>query len=213
MKYSIVIVAAGKGTRMGLAYNKLLVNIDENTSILDKTLSIFFNDKNCEKIVVSTSKDDIEFLKEKYKGSSYQFVLGGHTRQESVFNGLKEIDSEYVLVHDGARPWVTQKEIDQLTECLFENDAAILGIKVVQTIKEVIDGYIVKTIDREKVYLAQTPQAFNTKLLYKCHQKAIQVNFNATDDAQLVENFSDVKIRMVEGSPNNIKITTPSDLK
>lgn len=212
MNYSVIIAAAGKGTRMGLKYNKMFLPIDGGKTILEKTLSIFVDDPRCQQIIIVTNPEDIAKMIDRYQEGRITYVMGGKTRQESVYHGLMAVKGDIVFVHDGARPWLPLSDINNLLEAMKTEKAAILGVKVVQTIKEVHHGYIKKTIPRQNIYQAQTPQAFETKLLIECHQKAEKVNFHATDDAQLVENFSNVPIKMVEGSYSNVKITTIHDL-
>lgn len=212
MNYSVIIAAAGKGTRMGLKYNKMFLPIEGGKTILEKTLSIFLDDPRCKQIVIVTNPEDISKLIDRYEEGRIVYVMGGKTRQESVFHGLKAVKDEVVLVHDGARPWLPLSDINNLLEAMKTEKAAILGTKAVQTIKEVHNGYIKKTIPRQALYQAQTPQAFNTKLLLECHQLAEKNNFHATDDAQLVENFSTTAIKIIDGSYTNTKITTIHDL-
>jgi 2-C-methyl-D-erythritol 4-phosphate cytidylyltransferase len=212
MNYSVIIAAAGKGTRMGLKFNKMFLPIEGGKTILEKTLSIFLDDPRCKQIVIVTNPEDISKLIDRYEEGRIVYVMGGKTRQESVYHGLKAVTGDVVFVHDGARPWLPLSDINNLLEAMKTERAAILGVKAVQTIKEVHGGYIKKTIPRQSLYHAQTPQAFETKLLIECHELAEKANFHATDDAQLVENFSNVPIKMVEGSYTNTKITTIHDL-
>lgn len=211
--YSVVVVAAGKGTRMGLDYNKLFVEIEPEKTILDKTLDIFLKDGKCRQIIVVTNDDDIQILKERYKSIDIDYVIGGQTRQASVYNGLKSVKESYVLIHDGARPFLSQMDLDKLVDTLHNEVAAILGVKAIQTIKLMKDGYIVDTIERNNVVEAQTPQAFKSDLILECHQKAIVDRYQATDDSQLFEKYAQQKVKFVEGSYENIKITTHNDLK
>ena len=140
-------------------------------------------------------------------------VQGGSTRQESVYHGLVKVKNSYVMIHDGARPFLNQDLLDSIKNTLTTEDACLLMVPCKDTIKKVIDGYVETTYDRSTLMAAQTPQAFKTDLILSCTKKAMEENYTGTDDASLVEKYSDVKVKAVEGSYANIKITTIEDLK
>jgi len=144
---------------------------------------------------------------------NYQIVKGGKERQYSILNALHKVDnSELVAVHDAVRPFVKTSEIEKCCKTAVETGGAVLGIKVRDTIKEVNnENTIVKTPDRSLFWQAQTPQVFQTALIKKAYETAITDNVIATDDAALVERIG-AKVKMVEGSALNIKITFPEDL-
>ena len=142
------------------------------------------------------------------------YVPGGATRQESGYLGLQEVDTEFVMIHDGVRPFLTTKHLEALKAALKTEDAALLMVPLIDTIKEVKGGYVVHTPERSNYMSAQTPQAFRTELIKKCHEEAKKhPEIVASDDAMLAELFSDTKIKVVEGSYDNIKVTTQRDLK
>ncbi|SJZ38404.1 2-C-methyl-D-erythritol 4-phosphate cytidylyltransferase [Anaerorhabdus furcosa] len=211
MKYSVIIVAAGRGSRMNLGYNKVYYPLNGIT-ILEQTMKKFENDPLCNQIIVVTEGEDYKTHTNRYSGKIV-IVKGGETRQESVYNGLCAAKEEVVFVHDGARPFVTIESLKKLTQAMENNEAALLMVPCKDTIKVVENGVIAKTLDRAKLMHAQTPQAFKTKLLIECYQKAFKDKFLGTDDASLVEKYSDVKIAVVEGDYKNIKITTPEDIE
>ncbi len=211
MNYSVIIAAGGNGGRMGLPYNKMFYALSNGHTILQTSVNLFKNDENCKQIIIATNPDDMHRLSNLH-GGRIVIVNGGKTRQESVFNGLMAVNQQVVLVHDGARPWCTQESIDDLLKAMRTEDAAILAVPEVETVKVVENGYITKTIARDHLMHAQTPQAFNTEILVKAHHKAIADHFNATDDAQLIEHFTEVRIKIVEGNYSNIKITTMNDV-
>lgn len=213
MNYSVIIAAAGNGGRMGLKYNKVFYQLSPGHTILEKTVDLFLADEKCKQIVVVTNPNDIMELLKFHDRSRIVFAMGGKTRQESVYNGLMAVTENIVLVHDGARPWCPKENIDSLLESMLTEDASVLAVSVTETVKEIENGYIKQTIPRDTLVNAQTPQAFKTKLLIDCHNMAISENFRSTDDAQLVERFSDTRIKIVEGSYGNIKITTINDLE
>jgi len=212
MKYSALIVAAGAGKRMNLGYNKVYHKLEDGDRIIDKTIKTFKEDDDCKQIIVVTNKDNFYQLKDYYSGE-FILVEGGSTRSESVFNGLKAVSQEYVFVHDGARCYLNNNNLSDLKTCLKKEDACILAVKAVDTIKRVKDGYIEETIDRNQIYYAQTPQAFKFDLLYNSYIEANRKNLNFTDDASLVEGVSACRIKVVIGSYANKKITTINDLK
>lgn len=214
MKYSALIVAAGKGLRAGLGYNKVLyyMNKHQNT-ILGKTLEFFNSDDRCTQIILVTSKEDYDHITSEYKGDKIQHVLGGARRQDSVYNGLQAVNEEVVLVHDGNRPFIERQMIDKILDGIQHEQAVLLAIRMKDTIKVVEDGYVKSTIDRDTLMGAQTPQAFKTKVLIEAYDIINQQHLDVTDDTQAVELAGNAKIKIVEGSITNEKITWSDDFK
>lgn len=211
MNYSAIVLCAGKGSRSGLTYNKMLYCF-KNKTVYEMTMEIFLNDERCKQIVVVTKEEELDDLKNLISSKKIDYVFGGKERQDSVYNGLQVVKEDYVLIHDGARPYLKKENIDDILECLNKNDACLLVVPVKDTIKVCIDGNIVKTLPREQLVQAQTPQAFKTELIKRCYQKGKDKNYIATDDASLVEYFENIEVKAVLGSYSNIKITTPDDL-
>ena len=211
MNYSAIVLCAGKGSRSGLNYNKMLYRF-KNKTVYEMTREIFLNDERCKQIVVVTKEEELDDLKKLISSKKIDYVFGGKERQDSVYNGLQVVKEDYVLIHDGARPYLKKENIDDILECLNKNDACLLVVPVKDTIKVCIDGNIVKTIPREQLVQDQTPQAFKTELIKRCYQKGKDKNYIATDDASLVEYFENIEVKAVLGSYSNIKITTPDDL-
>ena len=138
-----------------------------------------------------------------------RIIEGGASRQESVFNGIKACECDYVLIHDAARPMITTDLINTaIDEVVFKN-ALTVATKTIDTIKEVVDGKIVKTIDRSKLYNTQTPQAFRYDLIREAHEKLSGQSF--TDDAGMLEALGQT-VYILNGSYKNIKITTQNDI-
>ncbi|WP_314675410.1 2-C-methyl-D-erythritol 4-phosphate cytidylyltransferase [uncultured Solobacterium sp.] len=213
MQYSALIVAAGSGTRMKLGYNKVYAKLSDGTTILDKTLSVFLNDSDCVQIVLVTDCGE-HFEKEQgRKDGRIVFASGGKTRQDSVYNGLRAVLADVVLVHDGARPFLDQESLEKIKKTMETEKAALLCVPCKDTVKHVQDGYVVETYERSTLQCAQTPQAFETDLLLTCMHKAKKDHFIGTDDTSLVEKYSDVKVAVVEGKYSNYKITTPEDMR
>lgn len=211
MDYSAIILCAGKGSRSGLSYNKMLYCFKDKT-VYEMTMEIFLNDDRCKQIVVVTKNDEINDLKKLVESNKIDYIFGGKERQDSVYNGLQAVNQEHVLIHDGARPYLKIENIDNLLLCLKNNDACLLMVPVKDTIKMCKGGSVVETLPREMLMQAQTPQAFKTSLIKECYELGKINNFVATDDASLVEHFMNVAVKVVMGSYDNIKITTPDDL-
>lgn len=141
-------------------------------------------------------------------------VVGGRERQDSVWQGLQLVDpalTEIVIIHDGVRPLITAEQISRVIQQARRSGAAILATRVTDTIKEVEGDRVIKTLDRRRLYLVQTPQAFGAEILVSAYQRARAEGLRATDDAALVEQFG-VSVSVVEGSGDNLKITWPEDL-
>jgi 2-C-methyl-D-erythritol 4-phosphate cytidylyltransferase len=213
MNYSALIVAAGQGKRMGLGYNKVLYQLSDECTVLQQVIKVFFDDPRCKQIIVVMNKEDIANCAKQQESGKIVHVKGGTTRQESVFNGLGAVSEDYVLIHDGARPFLTHKCIDDLLSALESEKACLLAVRVKDTIKVVENGYIKETLYRDNLIQAQTPQAFETNFIINCYKEGKKQGLTFTDDAQIVELVSDVKIKVVEGDYRNFKITTIEDLK
>jgi 2-C-methyl-D-erythritol 4-phosphate cytidylyltransferase len=208
-----IIVAAGSGTRFGAGKAKQFVEILGKPLIIH-TLERFEKCSAIDEIVLVLPASEIENFEKKYNPAKLkQIVAGGETRAESVFNGLKAISgqTEIVAVHDGARPLVSVKEIERTIEKAGETGAACLVSSVNDTIKEISGGKIVRTIDRQNLRRALTPQCFRLEILKKVFAQA-DLSEAATDECFLVEKAG-YEIACVEGSAQNIKITTPEDLR
>lgn len=214
---SVVIVSAGRGSRMKADINKQFLKL-QNKEVIAHTIDKFYNNENIGEIIVVVREDEAEFFKiniiEKYGYKNIKIAFGGSERQDSVYNGLKMVDEncKIVLIHDGARPFVNNETIDSAIESAKENKCVIVGVPVKDTIK-VIDenNNVCDTPDRSTLWSIQTPQVFDYSLIMKAHEKAREDNYYGTDDSMLMEYFGQ-KVKVVEGSYNNIKITTPEDL-
>ena len=214
MNYSVIVLAAGRGSRTNLDYNKVFYTFENGQTVLNKSLSVFLSDDDCKQVVLVCADYEKDYVTEKYRyDSRIQIVTGGKTRQDSVYNGLQVVNQDYVMIHDGARPFVDQEWIVNLKQTLETEDACLLMVPSVDTTKIVVDGYVKESLERKLVYHAQTPQCFKTDLIKECHQLARNKQIEATDDAQLVEWFSKTRVKVVLSSFTNKKITLPEDLK
>jgi len=218
-----ILPAAGLGTRMGAETPKQFLELDRTPIVIHSVRRI----ASCPlvtDIIVATRADVVESLQERIQGElfmqSVRVVRGGDSRQDSVALALHEVsnDTEIVLVHDAVRPFVTREQIARVIEEARRCHAAILGIPAMDTVKEVKRAslpedvaLIIGTIPRERVVLAQTPQAFSTKLIKEAFARAHADGVNASDEAGLVERMGH-DVHVVLGSERNIKITRPADM-
>ncbi|WP_041138009.1 2-C-methyl-D-erythritol 4-phosphate cytidylyltransferase [Beduini massiliensis] len=214
MNYSVVIPCAGMGKRMGLGYNKLFYKMDGQKTVIEKTVEIFIEDDRCVQIILVISpKDQKEFEKLFSSSKKVEWCLGGKERQDSVYQGLLRVKSDDVMIHDGARPYLTKACINRLLLTLEQYTACLLMVPAKDTIKIVDeDGFVKETPNRASLMHAQTPQAFKTAIIKEAYSLAKQQQVLGTDDASLVEMLTNVQVKMVEGDYGNIKITTPEDL-
>jgi len=211
MKYSVVIPAAGHGKRMKLNKNKQFLLLEDKPLIIH-TLEIFQYDNWCEEIIVVANESEIKQIKQlitTYKILKVKRVVsGGEERQQSVYNGLKSLTKDViVLIHDGARPFVKIDHIHDLVKEANRNEAAILAVPIKDTVKESNGRKVLRTVDRANLWSVQTPQAFQLKAILEAHQWAEQNQFLGTDDASLMEGLNKT-ISIVSGDYFNIKLTT-----
>lgn len=217
--YEVILLAAGQGKRMDAHCNKILLKL-AGKPVIAYSLKTFFSDVACKHIVLVAQPAEQAWLTElvkKERGSHtcpVTIVSGGSERQDSVWSGLLAMKklSRIVMVHDGARPFVTVKQLQQLYQQVEKTRAAILGVPVKDTIKKVVGGIVQETVPRETLWQIQTPQAFYGNDLLAVHQRAAAEGYLGTDDASLIEKYSNASVSMVLGSYENIKLTTPEDL-
>jgi len=213
-----IVVAGGKGVRFGGDRPKQFLELN-GTPIIVHTLRQFELSQQIEKVIVVLPAPEIAGFQSLIDKSGLRkisrVVVGGETRARSVGSGLAAIDeAEVVAVHDAVRPLVTHDEIDRCVTAAAESGAAILAATVSETIKEVADSRIVRTIARAQLRRALTPQSFRFDLLKRAYQDldALETSgVDVTDDSFLVERLG-IAVSVVEGSGRNIKITTPEDL-
>lgn len=215
-----IIVGAGKGERMQAKINKILLTIEEKPLIYH-AIKVFEDSNLIDNIILVINKDDNEEIKDLVKKYSFRkiknIVFGGEKRQDSVYNGIKAIEKEdnedIILIHNAANPFVDRTTIKELIEETKIHGAAVAAIKAKDTIKEVDENnFVIKTLDRKKLWQMQTPQAMKFSLAKKAFENAYNNNFYATDDVALVEKLGE-KVKIVETNKENIKITTPEDLQ
>ena len=183
----------------------------DDQTIIEKTVSVFEKDNDCKEIILVISRNDEEVMKDIFK-NRVSYAFGGSTRQESSYNGVSHASEEIVMIHDGARPYVSQKELDACKNEMKENDACLLMVPVKDTIKVVKNGIVETTPNRSTLMAALTPQCFKKSLICDCLERAMHSTETFSDDASVVEKMSDVPVHVVLGEYSNIKITTKEDL-
>lgn len=222
-RHFAIIVAAGKGLRMGSKTKKQYLYLDK-IPILTRTVMVFDKCDQVHEIILVVPREDEEYCKSHiidpygFK-KNIHLIEGGKERQHSVLNGMRCIhdrmnsDKEaIVIIHDGVRPFVHQSIVEDCIQNAIEYGACIPAVKITDTVKEVLEDLVIqKTLNRENLYKAQTPQTFRMELLVRAFDHAAKTSFSGTDDASLVEH-SGHKVVVIKGSDLNIKITTKEDL-
>jgi 2-C-methyl-D-erythritol 4-phosphate cytidylyltransferase len=224
MKVSVILPAAGLGTRMGRAVpekagtsRKQFMLLD-GSPILLHTIRKFASSPAVAEIVVALRAEDMDWVRELLRvekfGKPVRVVEGGDSRQASVENALATLGSgtELVAVHDAVRPFIEHSVLEKVFAEAEETGAAIVGIVPVATVKQVHRNKIRQTIPRERLILAQTPQVFRFDLLKTAFAKAREDGFAGTDESSLVERLDQVEVSVVPGNDRNLKITKPSDM-
>ena len=222
-KFSAIVLSAGTGSRMKSDIPKQYMDLNGKPVIYYSLKA--FEENGFSSIVLVCGKDDVEYCQkeiiEKYELKSVTAVVpGGKERYHSVYEGLKALeDTDYVFIHDGARPMISQEIIERLKQAVVEEEAAVAGMPVKDTIKIVdSDAYVTDTPERKLVWQVQTPQCFAFPIIYEAYKSIIQDEEEGwsipmvTDDAMVLSYATDHEIKMVEADYRNIKITTPEDL-
>lgn len=214
--YQVIILAAGQGKRMKAGRNKQFLSID-GKPLLIHTVEAFNHDDLCDKRILVINPNERSEIEELLREYGYEdlvtLVDGGKERQDSVLAGLEAVSRQdsIVLIHDGARPFVTYESIQKLVKEADHHGAALLAVPVTDTIKQ-YQGGVLTTLKRDELWAAQTPQAFQYSLIIEAHQKAKNDQYLGTDDTSLVERIGG-HIEVVQGSYDNIKLTTPEDIE
>ncbi|HIZ66296.1 MAG TPA: 2-C-methyl-D-erythritol 4-phosphate cytidylyltransferase [Candidatus Blautia pullicola] len=220
MKRTAIVLAAGQGKRMNSSVQKQFLML-KGKPLLYYSLACFQNSKDIDEIILVTGRDSIDFCKKEII-EMYGFtkvkkcVAGGKERYDSVYQGLLACeDCQYVFIHDGARPFVSEEIISRAKEAVEKWGACVVGMPSKDTVKLADNNhFIAQTPKRSQVWNVQTPQAFSYTLITEAYQEAFRHDMkDITDDAMIVENYGkDSRIALVEGSYENIKITTPEDI-
>lgn len=224
MKVSVILPAAGLGTRMGrtppekAGTSRKQFMLLDGLPILVHTVRKFAASPLVSEIVVALRAEDLDWarsiLQPETHAKPIRIVEGGDSRQESVRNALATVlpDTDLVAVHDAVRPFVELETIEKVIHAASESGAAIVGIVPVDTVKLVHLNKVRQTLTRERLVLAQTPQVFRYDLLIRAFDQAQADGFTGTDESSLVERLEQVEVCVVPGSERNIKITRPADM-
>lgn len=212
--FTVCIPAAGSGTRMNSAIPKQYLRL-LGTPVLLHVLTLFARMDTCDRIIVATDDDTRlrELLAEGQLETAVDIVPGGARRQDSVAQAITAVsdDDAIVLVHDAARPCVEQRHVQDTADTAARHGVAVLAVPARDTLKEVHDGRIMRTLDRSVIWQAQTPQAARAAVFREAFRHADKTGITATDDVALIEALGQ-PVHVVEGSHDNIKITQPGDL-
>ncbi len=219
---SFILACAGLGKRMGLSYPKQFLEFNGKPLFL-KSLVCAENSEYVKEIIIVTQKEHIVYISEVCEKENLKkvsvIIEGGAERQDSIYEGIKKVssNSDYIIVQDAVRPFCKEKYFKECWEALqIGYDGAVVGVKVRDTIKEIFDvggeNRILKTLKRENLFAANTPQVFRKEVLEEAYNRAYRDNFLGTDDASLVERLGFL-VKAIFGDYDNIKITVPEDLK
>lgn len=218
-KCTAIVLAAGQGKRMGTKVQKQYLEID-GKPVLYYSLHAFEESDLIDEIILVVGSGQKEYCEKeivfKYDFQKVKVIVeGGAERYHSVWNGLQEVDEGYVFIHDGARPFVNEEILQRVYNEVVVHDACVVGMPVKDTIKIADEnGFADVTPDRNLLWQIQTPQVFEGSLIKKAYKKLMQSDtIKVTDDAMVLEQMLGGKVKLVMGSYENIKITTPEDLK
>jgi len=215
MKTTAIITAGGSGKRMNSAQKKQFLLI-AGKSILQHTVEKFINNCNIDAIVISLPSKEgkaVELdMKKTFPQANLIFANGGEKRQNSVFSALKKCpsDTDFVMIHDGVRPFIKDEEITDLINAAQKYKAVIPVARVKNTIKQVKAGQVLRTIPRDRLFKALTPQVFEYQLIFNCTSTALENNVEFTDDSSIMEYYG-YPVHVLEVGSENFKITDPFD--
>lgn len=211
-----VITAAGSGKRMELSKTKQLLEIGKMT-VIERSVKKVYNSKYVDRLVLVVREEEIEEIKnimgEKYGAIDYK--IGGKEREDSTWEGIKDLEEgKILLMHDGARPFVTTSFIDEMLEGFSDKAALISGVYCKDTIKKIdpAKGLVLETPDRSSLFMVQTPQLFRSEILIKAYKMSREKKLKFTDDSSLLE-YLGIDVHYILGSYDNFKLTTREDLK
>lgn len=218
---SILVPAAGCGSRAATNGNKILAPLG-NEPLLRHTLRALTNkqafpeETQPVELILAARRDEFELIQPVFSTLNSQFstqlVEGGATRQASVFAAAQAAHGDFLLVHDAARPLVSSSLIKRVIEAALQNDAALAALPCPDTVKQADNGFVIATLNRSVLWLAQTPQVFRRGLFMKALEKAMSDGFDGTDCASLVENLGH-RVELIKGEARNFKVTYPDDLE
>ena len=213
--YECILLAAGEGQRAALGYNKVLYKINGVNELYRYSLDFFLKDEYCKKVVMVINEKDKLYFKNVFKtlkSNKIDFVVGGDTRGQSVYNGLKKIDSEYCIIHDSARPLIYKEDVYNLLNSATETGGATLATKVYNTTCHIVDGYVDEYFSRHSLASIITPQCFRTSMLNEAYEDANKKGLSFTDDSSIFKACGN-SLKLVFTDNISIKATTSYDIK
>lgn len=217
-KCTAIVLAGGQGKRMGTKTQKQYLEI-KGKPVLYYALKAFEESEKIDEVILVVGEGQEEYCRKeivsKYGWKKVRHIVpGGKERYHSVWNGLQYVEEGYVFIHDGARPFVDQEILERAYEAVTQHHACVVGMPVKDTIKVVDeDEFAIDTPNRSVLWQVQTPQTFETSLIKEAYGRLMEKETIAvTDDAMVVEQMTGRKVKLVKGSYENIKITTPEDL-
>jgi 2-C-methyl-D-erythritol 4-phosphate cytidylyltransferase len=217
IKNTAIITAGGMGKRLGGTTKKQFIEI-EGRLLLFRTIDNFAYHPFINKIIITLPADEIDLfenkIKDEYPENNITIISGGKERQDSVYNALKSCDNDtdFVLIHDGVRPFISGKEITEILNMVQTKGAVLPVISMQNTVKKIEGDKVVTTVPRDNLVNALTPQAFQFDTILQCHEKAKKAGLYFTDDTAILEHY-DFQVYIIYVSEINFKITNPSDLK
>lgn len=209
--FDVVLLMAGSGFRTQLGYNKAFFMIGDHPMYW-YSLQQFLSMEECDKIILVVRSED-QHLVSHLASDKIIITQGGLTRQDSVINGMEQTTQMIVLIHDAARPNIHQEDIIRVYQATMHHQAAVLAVPVLETIKEVEEGFSKRTLNRNNLWSMQTPQGVHRLHYLKCIKSAKLDGYQGFDDVEILEKYGGIKAKIVEGVASNIKATTPTDLK
>ncbi len=212
MKFAAVLPAGGLGTRMGLDKPKQLLELAGET-LLVRAVGAFVRHPKVDHVIVACPQDWLSYFEEQLKPFGVQIVVGGAERWQSVRNAVEALSADFegLLIHDVARPLVSQQIISNCIDCLKEKRACLVAKPVVDTVQVVRNNQVVSTLDRNEIWLAQTPQCFCREDLLKAYEN-MPTGYHPTDEAGLMRSMGH-EVCVVKGEERNNKLTHPEDVK
>ena len=212
MEYEVILLAAGEGQRAALGYNKVLYKINGVKELVLYSLDYFIDDPKCKKIILVINKRDKAYFKNLIKNPNVVFTIGGQTRGESVKAGLDLVKSEYVLIHDAARPLLYKEDVYNLLDAAKETGGATLATKVYNTTCHIENGYVDEYFSRHTLASIITPQCFKSESLKKAYEDAAKQGSTFTDDSSLFKKCGG-SVKLVWTDNISVKATTSYDIR
>lgn len=215
MKYDVILLAAGEGQRAALGYNKCLYKMNGQKELFLYSLDFFLNDEECEKIILVENVTDVQYINNllsEINNPKIATTIGGETRGDSVYQGLKLVENDYVIVHDAARPLLYKEDILKLMNGATETGGATLASKVYNTTCHIVDGYVDEYFSRHTLASVITPQCFKATKLLEAYHKAAVNHLSFHDDSSIFKACGN-SVKLIFTDNISIKATTPYDIK